>query len=123
VKNHAANSELTDSVVQKEYLTRESFDRIFLNIFKTPIPDSVKKLLFDAEEIRDTSMHGKEVDDPPLRKAIQDILQYLEQYNAHMKTTHGFEPCGDLRGFKGRLENLDKETTRWILKGLGFSIK
>ena len=123
VKTHAANSELTDKIIQREYLTRESFDRLFLTIFKAPIPDPIKKLLTDAEEIRDIAMHGRETDDPALRKAIKDVLEYLEQFNAHMKATAGFEPCGDLRGFKGRLENLDAETTKWILKGLGFSIR
>ena len=33
-----------------------------------------------------------------------------------------FRPFGDLRGFKGRGQPLERTTTRWVLKGMGMGI-
>ena len=55
-------------------------------------------------------------------EAIQDIFVYLKEFNEFVFNQAGFEPCGDLRGFTGRTEKLDKATTRWIPRGLGFKI-
>ena len=89
----------------------------------SPIPPAAKALREDPEKIRDESIHGREVDDPPLRKAIQDVLQYFESFNAFALKTGGFEPCGDMRGITGASGKLSKDTTRWILKGLELPIK
>jgi hypothetical protein len=123
IKNHSANAELTSEIIAKARLTRDDFDSLFERVFKSPIPALVKSLREDAEKIRDKSMHGTEVDDPPLRKAIKDVLDYLEAFNSYVKKVGGFEPCGDMRGFSGAAEKLDKNTTRWILKGLELPIK
>lgn len=118
IKKFSANGTLTDQSIQKAHLTRAEFDGLFERIFKVKVPEATRKYLKDAEKIRDKSMHGVEVDDPPLRKAIQDILKYLEGFDTFVNTTAGFQPCGDLRGLTGASEKLDGETTRWILKGL-----
>ncbi len=123
IKRHSADAELTNTIISKAYLTRAEFDALFERVFGSPIPPRAKALREDAERIRDKSMHGGEVDDPPLRKAIKDILEYLEAFNAHVLKTGGFEPCGQMRGLTGAAEKLEKDTTRWILKGLELPIK
>jgi hypothetical protein len=122
MKKHSANKDLTDKIVQETHLTRASFDTIFDNVFGNKVPIETKKYLIDAEKVRDSSMHGGFVIDPKLREAIQDIFVYLKKFNEFVSTQAGFEPCGNLRGFTGRAKKLDKATTRWILKGLGFEI-
>jgi len=70
-------------------------------------------------------MHGKSVSDPDKRKAISLALHYAEGMNRLIAVTKnlGFRPfTGDLRGFIGALGFLDKSTTRWILKGMGFGL-
>jgi hypothetical protein len=122
-KRYSANSELTDEIIRKEYVTRDGFKQLFKNVYGQDFPDALSKMIEHAEEMRDTGMHGKETDDADLRQAIHDVFEYAKGLNATINGLSGFEPFGDLRGFKGRGENMDKETTRWILKGIGFSIK
>jgi hypothetical protein len=113
---------LTDQVIRKEYLTRDKFKALFRSIFGKEYPDTLKALIEHAEDMRDTGMHGHATTQPDMRKAIHDVFAYAQQFNAYVEGIAAFKPFGDLRGFKGRAENLDKTTTRWILKGIGFTI-
>jgi hypothetical protein len=122
IKKHSANAELTDRIISRTRLTRDEFDALFERVFGSPVPTLAKMLREDAEKIRDRSMHGGEVDDPPLRKAIKDVLGYFESFNAHVQKVGGFEPCGDMRGLTGAGAKLEKGTTRWILKGLQLPV-
>jgi hypothetical protein len=121
-KRHAANSEFTDEVVRKEYLTRAGFKTLFKAVFDEDFPDSLSTLIEHAEQMRDTGMHGRETSDADMRRAIHDVFAYAREFNALVNRLEGFQPFGDLRGFKGRAESLEKRTTRWILKGMGFSV-
>jgi hypothetical protein len=55
------------------------------------------------------------------RKAALDLIHYAEMFNNKMQEIAGFRPFGSLQGFKGRGQSLDKSTSRWVLKGIGFS--
>jgi len=77
----------------------------------------------EAEKTRDRVVHGKDVTDSELRGAIADVLEYAEKFNAEVNDTAGFRPLGNMRGFKGRAEPLDKRTTKWLMRGLGFGIQ
>ena len=57
-----------------------------------------------------------------MRQAHVDIIEYAESVNIELQSVAGFEPFGDLRGFKGKVKSLEKGTTRWLLKGIGFSV-
>jgi len=67
-------------------------------------------------------MHGKSVIAVDLRKAISSIFDYAEALDSEVQKLSGVRPFGDLRGFKGRSQPLDKTTSKWLLKGLGFSL-
>ena len=123
IKKHSTDANLTNLTVSKAHLTRKEYDALFKRIFGSPLSQLAEALRNDAEGIRDKSMHGTEVDDPPLRKAIKDVLEYFEAFNEHVHKAGGFEPCGDMRGLTGATGKLEKETTRWILKGLELPIK
>lgn len=122
-KKYSANSDLVDDVVRREFVSRDSFKRMFATVFGKEMPKNIAKLIEDAEFVRDKGIHGKDPDDKEMRKAMHDIFKYADEFNNFVSGLESFRPFGDLRGFKGRGENLDKETTRWILKGLGFSIQ
>jgi hypothetical protein len=122
VKIYSANSELTDAIIRKEYLTREGFKILFKAVFSEEFPDSLAEAITHAEEMRDTGMHGRETTESEMRRAIHDVYEYAKTFNGLVEGIAGFKPFGDLRGFKGRAENLDKATTRLMLKGLGFTI-
>lgn len=123
IKKHSANAELTNRIISRAHLTRAEFDSLYERVFGVAIPVFAQARREEAEGIRDKSMHGGEVDDPPLRKAIRDILEYFEAFNAHVLRMGGFEPCGDMRGITGAAEKLNNETTRLVLKGLELPIK
>ena len=122
VKLHRAHHDLARRAIDAHHLTREGFLGMFKVVFGESLPDRVRKHLESAEDIRDRVMHGKATFDTQKRQAIADVLAYAEGLNAHMSSTAGIRPFGDLRGFKGRLKSHDKATTRWILKGMGFNL-
>lgn len=66
-------------------------------------------------------MHGKPPAASEVRNAIAQVLDYTRDFDALVHRLAGFHPCGDLRGFKGAKAPLDKATTGWVLKGMGFT--
>jgi len=86
------------------------------------MPDVTRKTLAAAQSTRDRVIHGKAVPAPTLRQAIVDVLEYAIGLNQEMERIAGFKPFGDLRGFKGRAKLIEKEPSRLLLKGLGFSV-
>jgi hypothetical protein len=123
VKLHRAHRQLAQSAVYSQHLTRQSFLDLFQRVFGQPLPAGISDRLKDAEKVRDRVLHGKSVGAPEMREAMHDVLQYAIQMNVHLQAKAGFKPFGDLRGFKGRGSPLDKSTTRWLLKGIGFGIR
>jgi hypothetical protein len=108
--------------VSFQHLTRDGFRVRYKTVFgQSPHKATVAKIK-EAEKIRDRVIHGKDVDDATLLQALLDVIDYAEAFNMEVKKIGGFEPFGDLRGFKGRAEPLDKSTTRWLLKGMEFPI-
>lgn len=95
---------------------------MFKHVFGKPIEGSVRGSLKEAEKVRDKVMHGKRPLDINIRMAIVQVLEFAQSYNKFVNDIAGFKPFGDLRGIKGRAAALDKSTTRWVLKGMGFSL-
>jgi hypothetical protein len=123
VKKFSTDSDLTDEITRNLYLKRDEFLDLFKAIFGVDLDPSISKHLQDAERIRDKGVHGKEPTDAEMREAMKEVLQYSTDYDDFVLRLAGFRPFGDLRGFKGRAENIDKETTKLILKGLGFKLQ
>ena len=122
VKLHQAHKDVVSNVVQKQHLTRANFALLFETIIGKRIDSKVVVKIKDAEKIRDKVVHGKRVSDADMRMAVTRVIEYAESFNNFVKGTAGFKPFDDLRGFKGAAKSLPKETTRWLLKGLGFCI-
>lgn len=120
VKIHRAEATLARNVVDAHHMTREEFREKVKVVYGKAIPASTTAKLDKAEKIRDKVMHGKSCTDADKRNALASVLEYAAEVNAFFKKEAGIEPFGDLRGFKGRAGSLDKNTTRWILRGMGF---
>ncbi|MCC5788795.1 MAG: hypothetical protein JJT75_04115 [Opitutales bacterium] len=123
VKLHRGDYEICRNAINVQHMTREGFLNLFKNVYGKDLPANIRSKIKGAESIRDRVLHGKKVRDPEMRKAICDVLDYAKEMNIFLNSEAGFMPFGDLRGFKGRTKALDKKTTRWILKGMGFGIK
>ncbi len=120
VKIHWTDSALTREMIDKDHMSRGRFRDLFKIVFGKPLKKDLEDKLSGAEEIRDKIAHGKKWKNEDARKALNDILDFAADFNAFVEQTAGFKPFGDLRGFKGRGESLSKETTRWVLRGMGI---
>ena len=125
-KLHKTDAELTWTALDVHHLTREGFLQLFRNIYGFDLDQEARECIVPAERIRDRLMHGKDVSDPDKREAISRVLYYAERTNLQLSGNPdiGLTPfTGDLRGFIGRLDSLDPRTSRWILKGMGFTLQ
>lgn len=120
VKLHLADGSVADSMLFSLHITRASFLELVKNIFGKPLPDVVANKLKFAENVRDKTVHGKGISEAEARQALVDVLDYASDLNNFVEGIAGFRPFGDMRGFKGAAQPLEKSTTHWLLKGLGF---
>ena len=121
-KLHRCDKTIVDIAISQWRRTREGFIEKYKNIYGVGIPSVILNKIKIAEGIRDRILHGKSVKDSKKRQAIVDALDYSEALNEHVYSRAGFKPFGDLRGYKGRGRPLDRNTTRWVLKGMGFNV-
>ena len=123
VKLHWTDSVLTRELVDRDYMSRGRFRELFKTVFGKPIKKELLDKLSEAEAIRDKVVHGKKWTDAEARTALTDVFAFAIGFNEFVTAEAGFKPFGDLRGFKGRKEALSKETTRWVLRGMGITGK
>ena len=121
VKIHRADSTFVQRVMDKQHLTRENFQVLFDCVFGKK-PDAQGKIE-GAEKIRDRVIHGKKTDAAQLREAIGDALDYSKHLHAQISELAGFTPFGDMRGFSTKITPLDKSTSKWLMRGMGFAVK
>jgi hypothetical protein len=122
VKLHRANAVLARNAIDNQHLTRDGFRERFVVVFGKAVPDSTVKKLTRAESIRDRVMHGKSTTSEQKREAIALVVEYAHEFNEFVHSIAKWRPIGELRGFKGRAKPVDVSTTRWMLKGMGFSL-
>ena len=104
-------------------MTRPRFNELFKIVFGAAVPDDIQDLLTRGESVRDKIAHGMGWSRPEARGALIAVLDFATAFNQFVSQKAGFEPFGDLRGFKGRKQPLTRATTRWILKGMGIPRK
>ena len=122
VKLHRANSTVAKSALNSHHMTRAGFADLYRTIFDIELPREAKKELRTAENIRDTIMHGGKTSSDRTRNAIARVLEFAEAVNKQLNKECSLEPfAGYWRGFAGRSKKLDPRTTRFMLKGMGFS--
>jgi len=121
---HRADSALVRRILDRQHLTRQGFRELYRNVLGRAFPPAVAAALESAESARDRVVHGKNVPARAMREAVADVLDHAEALNDEVLRIAGFRPCGDMRGIRGsRRVALDKRTTKWLMKGLGFSVR
>lgn len=121
-KLHLTDKEITWAALASWHLTREDFLIKFQNIYGKELPRDLKNQLAHAESVRDSIMHGKSLEATDQRKAITDLLRFSNEIDEYIFKNYEWRPFADMRGITGAAEKLDKSTTRWVLKGMGFSL-
>jgi hypothetical protein len=123
IKKHRTEYRLVWEIIRKEQIGRAEFLRLFKNVIGTELPKPIETKLKEAEKIRDKAIHGHAPTDPEMRNAIKLALDYSNDFNKYVKRHAKFAPFGDLSGLAGgRDERLKPDTSRLILKGLGFRL-
>jgi hypothetical protein len=122
VKRHRVDSGLAWHAIDLWDMKRKEFSQVFKAIFDHEIGEDLTKLLREAEEVRDKNMHGKTVQDADQRRCQVRVLDYLEGFHDLVRSTGVASPFDDLRGFKGAAQPLEANTSRLVLKGLGFPL-
>jgi len=122
VKIHNASREVAGAAIDANHMTRESLLEMFKTVFNRDLPTATLNLLENAEGVRDRVMHGKKTPEHKKREAIVEVIQYAEKFNETVYAAARFRPFGNLQGFHGRGQSLSKATTRWVLKGMDFSL-
>ena len=123
IKYHKTNAELTWKLIDEDYMLRERFRVLFDKIFGTPIPDAILAHLTQAEAVRDRAMHGKSFSEKDARICLPLAFTFLQTFSAFVEEKAGFRPCSNAQGIKGAAASLNKETTKWVLKGMGIPEK
>jgi len=122
VKIHNASKEIAGAAIEANHMTRESFLEMFKTVFNRDLPTEICNLLENAEGVRDRVIHGKRTLEQKKREAITEVIQYAEKFNEVVYAAARFRPFGNLQGFQGRGQSLSKATSRWVLKGMDFSL-
>lgn len=123
VKLHKADAGFTRRIVDEWDMYRGDFSEKFELIYGYKRPLRLTEGIQEAASVRDDVMHGSTKTPSDKREAIGITLRYAEAFNSFVDDKAGLRPfTDDLRGFKGRASSVDKNTTRWILKGMGFNV-
>lgn len=121
VKIHKCDKDVARQCIRSHHMTRAEFRKSFELIYGKAIPDGTLALATRAEAVRDQVMHGKPTSDDQKRNGIAHALQYAVELNVLAVKHGGPAPFGNLKGFKGAAKGLPKSTSRWVLRGMGFS--
>jgi len=121
VKLHQCDKDVTYSVLQNQHITRGMFVESFKTVIGVKLDSKIVSGLRAAEKVRDKIIHGREAKPEEMRMAVIRVIEYAESYNDFVNNHAGFRPFDSLTGFKGAGKSLSKKSTRWILKGMGFS--
>ena len=120
VKLHWCEATLTRKLINEDHMSRGRFRKLFEVVFGKRIPSRLIEKLEKAELIRDKISHGITWKEAEARKGLVDLIDFATEFNDFVDDQAGFRPFGNLKGFKGRKEPLTKQSTRWILRGMGI---
>lgn len=120
VRLYQAHSEVAQSLVDAQHLTRSTFKELYKNTFGKIISGGVDTHFKNAQRVRNRIIHGKRVQTPDIRNALAEIFDYASGLDGEVCAIANFHPFGDMRGIRGRQGSLNKKTTRWLMKGLGY---
>ena len=129
VKIHSVDAQLAKSAVSG-HIEYEKFISLYGKVFKEQPPSAAKRELKTALQVaqstRNVVLHGisKKAESDyqhRLRNAIACALHCAEAIQDQLMGKFELKPFGDLRGFAPS-QKLDRETSRFILLGMGFPL-
>ena len=122
VKLHGCSFDLTWQAVDGATFYKDEFRDYYRKVFGKKFPARLDKLMEAPSKVRNKIMHGSNASEADKKKATLDLIRYTKAYNDELEKVAGFEPFGSLQGKIKQKNKLNNSTTKWVLKGMGFSL-
>lgn len=120
VRKYNTDRDLTFELVDLRTFQLSEFSHEFEKVFGHHFATETIEHLEQVQRTRNKSLHGQSVKPQETLQAVLDILEYAEALNNDLKDLIGKTPFKGLEGAAGRIKPLNRETSMWILKGMGF---
>lgn len=120
VIRYKAHFESARLAVDQLYRTRAEVDGKFKLILGSNLDDWAMLHLRESAKIRDKVLHGLNFTKTDCLFAIRAALVYSHFLHEFMMRQTGVSPFKTLRGINWGIDPLPKETTRYMLMGMGF---
>jgi hypothetical protein len=122
VVKHRAYRDVAREIASFQECTWDEFHYEFQTVFGSVIPETASDPYIFANEMRRALMSGKRVSSKDQCAVIENVLRYADAFDAFVWADARLHPFSDLSKVKSRGAALDKESTRWVLKGMGFPL-
>ncbi|NNE36590.1 MAG: hypothetical protein HKN13_15255 [Rhodothermales bacterium] len=122
VTKHKAHRAVAREVAVFQECAWDEFHYEYQTVFGSVIPEAVSILFGEANELRRALLSGKRVSSKDQCGLIIQMLQYADALDEFVYADARIHPFADLSSAKPRGSSLDKSSTRWVLKGMGFPI-
>lgn len=120
VVKHKAHRDVAREIAVFQECAWEEFHYEYQTVFGNVIPEAISQQYIYANEKRRALLAGKRVSSKDQCEVIEVILQYADTLDEFVAKNSRLHPFSDLSKAKPRGNALDKESTRWVLKGMGF---
>ncbi|MAW61413.1 MAG: hypothetical protein CMJ94_11335 [Planctomycetes bacterium] len=118
VKKHKCNAELAHGFIDRRHMTRATVEGYMKAVVGRALPRTVRDQRKVFEAARDKYLHGRNLTDADARSGLAEMVRYAGGLDAHVQKMLNKSPFGSLTGFTGRIKLHDKNTSRWMLKGM-----
>lgn len=122
VVKHRAHRDVAREIASFQECAWDEFHYEYQTVFGSVIPESVSAIYGEANEVRRHFLSGKRVSSKDLCATVSQMLKYSDELDAFVYSDARIHPFSDLSKTKSRGAALDKNSTRWVLKGMGFPI-
>lgn len=124
VRIHGVPAALAREATQREHLSRGHFHRLLHEVMRAPLPAEPRQHYDVAVGVRDDLLHGKDVSDDALRKALLALVGYaIELERFCVESRAGASPFATTPDEQGPRSGqaLTNDTARFVLRGMGFA--
>jgi len=124
VRIHGIPAVLARQTTQREHLSREHFHDLLREVMGAPLPAAAREHYDVAAGVRDDLLHGKDVSEASLRKALLALMRYAVALDRFC-----VEGDGGASPFAAGVESVEpapgkalaNDTARFVLRGMGFA--
>lgn len=119
IRQYRAESTMTASVIQRQSMEESQFAIFSQRILSYPV-DYLPKFS-PIQKLHRKAVFGSEIKHEETVHAFVKFFDSVHWMYSHC-TVPGYRPFGDRSRLKPFKQQVSKATTRWLLKGFGFSV-